>query len=59
MLRGQQQITGANAHAQTRTNIGANQRRFQLDHTAPQAASHRPAIFVQRQHGGVENVFES
>jgi len=64
MLRGQQQITGANAHAQARANLGPNQRRFQLDSAVSQLASrqfasHGPAVFVQRQHSSGEDVFES
>lgn len=59
LFRCQQQISGSNAYTQKQSDFGSNQRSFQFHCAASQMASHGAASFVQRQHGGVENIFES
>jgi hypothetical protein len=62
-LRREEQIAGANSYAHLRSNLGSNQRRFQLYVAlylvTPQTAGHGASSFMERPHRGVENVFES
>ena len=58
-FRCQQQIAGPNADTKMRVYLGPHQRRFQLHRAVAQMADHGAAIFLKRQHAGVENIFES
>ena len=57
-LGSQQQIAGANADAQARSNFCSNQRRFHFQGAGSNTAGHRAAIFMKGNHGAIENILE-